>query len=133
MLEQGMVVRKAGKNPETFIPTQGYILSDELREKIGTNLVKLFGKTNKGNRLGDVTIGDAFITATIAAVLESCEAPLSEEEMTLCANIILKLLPFERLEAAGVTTKPLRRLARDRPLVRKLTEACAPNTRPRRE
>ena len=124
MIEQGMVVRKTTKDPETFIPIQGYILSDELREQIGGNLVKLFNQAMKRPGLRDVTIGDAFVTATIAALI--AEAELSQEEMTMCANIILKLLPFDKLESACVTGKTLRHLSRDRTLLRKLMETCGP-------
>ena len=97
-----------------------------MREEIGNNLVKLFKKAAKGTRLKDVTIGDAFVTATMAAVLANAEASLSQEELTMCTNIILKLLPFDKLEAAGVTSKTLRRLSSDRALLRKLREACGP-------
>ena len=126
MLEQGMVVRKTIKDPETFISLQGYVLADELREEIGNNLVKLFKKAAKGTSLNDVTIGDAFVTATIAAVLTTSGVSLGQEEMTRCTNIILKLLPFDKLEAAGVTSKRLRRLSEDRALLRKLRDACSP-------
>ncbi len=129
MLEQGMIVRRTTKNSETFIPVQGYILSDDLREKIGTNLVKLFGKAARGNGLDGVTIGDAFITATIAAVLATGKVSLSEEEMMLCTNIILTFLPFEKLQATGIAGKPLRSLASDRVLVRKFRSFCGPITR----
>ena len=124
MIEQGMVVRKTTKDPETFIPMQGYLLSDELREEIGSNLVKLFSKATKRARLRDVTIGDAFVTATIAALIATTEAQLSQEEKTMCTNIILKLLPFDKLESAGITGKTLRHLSRDRTLVRRLMETC---------
>lgn len=124
MIEQGMVVRKTTKDPETFIPIQGYILSDELREEIGSNLVKLFSKATKRARLRDVTIADAFVTATMAALIASAEAEFSQEEMTMCTNIILKLLPFDKLESAGVTGKTLRHLSRDRTLLRRLRETC---------
>lgn len=124
MIEQGMVVRKTTKDPETFIPIQGYILSDELREEIGSNLVKLFSKATKRARLRDVTIADAFVTATMAALIASAEAELSQEEMTMCTNIILKLLPFDKLESAGITGKTLRHLSRDRTLLRRLRETC---------
>jgi hypothetical protein len=113
MLEHGMVLRKSTKDPETFIPVQAYVLSYEMREEIGNNLVRLFKKAAKGTRLKGVTIGDAFVTATIAALLANTEASLSQEEMTMCTNIILKLLPFDSLEAAGITSKPLRRLSRE--------------------
>lgn len=124
MIELGMVVRKTTKDPETFIPIQGYILSDELREEIGSNLVKLFSKATKRARLRDVTIADAFVTATMAALIASAEAEFSQEEMTMCTNIILKLLPFDKLESAGVTGKTLRHLSRDRTLLRRLRETC---------
>ena len=126
MIEQGMVVRKTTKDPETFIPIQGYILSDELREGIGSNLVKLFSKATKRTGLRDVTIGDAFVTATIVALIAAAEAQLSQEEMTMCTNIILKLLPFDKLESAGVTGKTLRHLSKDRALLRRLMETCGP-------
>lgn len=125
MLEQGIILRKSTKDPETFIPVQGYILSDETREEIGNNLVKLFRKAAKGTRLKDVTIGDAFVTATMAAVLANAEASFSQEELTMCTNIILKLLPFDKLETVGVTGKTLRRLSRDSALLRKLRETCS--------
>jgi len=126
MIEQGMVVRKSTKDPETFVPIQGYILSDELREEIGCNLVKLFSKFTKRPGLRDVTIADAFVTATIAALIATAEGQLSQEEMTMCTNIILKLLPFDKLESAGVTGKTLRHLSRDRTLLRRLRETCNP-------
>jgi sensor c-di-GMP phosphodiesterase-like protein len=126
MIEQGMVVRRTTKDPETFIPIQGYILSDELREEIGSNLVKLFSKATKRSALRDVTIADAFVTATIAALIATAEAQLSQEEMTMCTNIILKLLPFGKLESAGITGKTLRQLSRDRTLLRRLRETCSP-------
>ncbi|MGA2791700.1 MAG: hypothetical protein ABSF00_13160 [Candidatus Bathyarchaeia archaeon] len=126
MIEQGMVVRKTTKDPETFIPIQGYILSDELRDGIGSNLVKLFSKATKRAGLRDVTIGDAFVTATIAVLMATTEAQLSQEEMTMCTNIILKLLPYDKLESAGVTSKTLRHLSQDRTLLRRLREACGP-------
>jgi hypothetical protein len=124
MVEQGIVLRKKTKDPETFIPVQGYILSEEMREEIGNNLVKLFRKAARGSRLKDVTIGDAFVSSTIGALLVHAKASIDQEEMTMCANIILKLLPFEKLETAGVTSKKLRRLSRDRALLRKLRETC---------
>jgi hypothetical protein len=124
MLERGLILRKTTKDPETFIPVQAYVLSDELREEIGSNLVKLFKKATKGSGLKDVTIGDAFVTAAIAAVLRSAETSLSQDELTMCTNIILKLLPFDKLETAGITSKTLRHLSRDRTLLRKLREAC---------
>ena len=130
MLEQGMILRKTTKDPETFIPVQGYILSDELREEIGNNLVKLFNKAIKGTSLKDVTIGDAFVTATIAALIAITETSLSQEEMTMCTNIILKLLPFDKLEAVGITRKTLRHLSRDRALLRKLRETCNTSAEP---
>jgi len=130
MLEQGMILRKTTKDPETFIPVQGYILSDELREEIGNNLVKLFNKAIKGTNLKDVTIGDAFVIAIIAALIAITETSLSQEEMTMCTNIILKLLPFDKLETVGITRKTLRHLSRDRALIRKLRETCNTSAEP---
>ena len=94
-------------------------------KKSETTSLKLFTKAAKGTRLKDVTIGDAFVTATMAAVLANAEASLSQEELTMCTNIILKLLPFDKLEVAGVTSKTLRRLSRDSALLRKLRETCS--------
>lgn len=58
--------------------------------------------------------------AALLAVLAIGRVSLSEEEIMQCANIVLALLPFERLEIAGITRKPLRSLARDRVLVGKI-------------
>ncbi len=129
MLEQGMITRRTTKDPETFIPVQGYILSDELRDAIGTNLVKLFGKATRKNVSGRVTVGDAFITATMAAVLETAKVSLSQEELTDCTSIVLTFLPFEELKTAGIARKPLRSLASDKALVRKFRNLCAPIVR----
>jgi hypothetical protein len=127
--EQGMIVKQTTKDPETFIPVQGFILSDEMRDKIGSNLVKLFAKAARGNGLQGVTIADAFVTSAMAAVLSTGRVKLNEDEMTLCANIILTFLPFEKLEAAGIARKPLRRLASDKALVRKFRNLCDPTIR----
>ena len=124
MIEQEMVVRKTTKHPETFIPIQGYILSDDLREGIGNNLVKLFSKATKRAGLRDLTIRDAFVTASIAALLAAAGAELSQEEIILCTDIILKLLPVDKLESAGINEKTLRQLSRDRALLRRLMETC---------
>ncbi len=126
LIEQGMIVKRSSKDPETFIPVPGYLLSDDLRDKIGTNLVKLFRKATRGRALKDVTIADAFVTATMAAVLSTGEVKLSEEEMTLCTNIVLTFLPFEKLKAAGIARKTLRSWASDRALVRKFRSLCDP-------
>jgi len=125
MLQRGMIVRSSTKDPETFATIQGYIVSEELRDRIGSNLVRLLGKAAKGNGMGRVTIRDALLTATMGAVLAIGKTQLSEEEMMQFANIIWALLPFERLETAGVTQKPLRSLARDRRLVGKVMRLCS--------
>jgi hypothetical protein len=124
MLEHGLILRKTENDPETFIPVHGYVLSYEMQEEIGNNLVKLFKKAMKMGCLKGVTIGDGFVTATMAALLANTESTLGKEELTTCTNIILKLLPFDRLEAAGLTSKTLHHLSRDRALLRKLREAC---------
>lgn len=126
MIEHGMIMRRTTKDPETFIPVQGYILSDELRDAIGTNLVKLLGTVTRKNGSGKVTIGDAFITATMAAVLETAKVSLSKEELTECASIILTFLPFEELKTTGIARRPLRSLASNKALVRKFRTLCAP-------
>ena len=126
MLERVMITRRTTKDPETYIPVQGYILSEELRDTIGRNLLKLFGKAARKNGSGSVTIGDAFITATMGAVLETANVSLSQEELTNCISIILTFLPFEELKTAGIARKPLRNLASDRALVRKFRGLCTP-------
>jgi hypothetical protein len=122
MLNQNMIVTSSTKDPETLATIRGYLLSESLQEKIGSNLVRLFAKaTSRGNGgMGKVTVRDAFLTATIGAVLEVGQVSLSEEEMMRCANIILAFLPMERLEKAGIAKKPLRSLAHDRFLVGKI-------------
>ncbi len=72
-----------------------------------------------------MTIGDAFITATMAAVLGKAKVHLSQEELIDCASIILKFLPFEELKTAGIARNPLRRLASDKALVGKFRALCA--------
>lgn len=124
-----MVVKQTSRDPETFIPVQGYILSDELRDLIGRNLVKLFHKTVRGSTLQGVTIADAFVTATMAAVLSTGRVKLSEEEMMLCTNIVLTFLPFEKLATARMASKPLRDLASNKALVRKFRGLCDPTMR----
>jgi hypothetical protein len=122
LLDQKMIVRRHAKDPETFATAQGFILSDELRHKLGSNLVRLVAKaTRRGNgRLGNVSIRDAFLTAAMAAVLETTGAPLSDDEMTRCANIIFALLPIEPLEKSGLADKPLRTVVRSRSSVLEL-------------
>jgi len=125
MLSQHMILKKSTKDPETFAAVNGYVLSDELREKIGSHLVELFAKSTRKKSFKDITVRDAFLTATIGATLEIARVQLSEEEMTSCANIIMALLPIERLELEGVAERPLRTLARDRLLVSKIRHATA--------
>jgi hypothetical protein len=122
MLRQNMVFRKTTKDPETYATVQGFVLSDQLRDLIGSNLVTLLAKANKrGNgRMGNVSIRDAFLTATIAAVLELGRARLSDDEMACCANIIFALLPMERLEESGLAGRRLRTIARNRSSVERL-------------
>lgn len=126
MIKRGIVVRKSAKDPETFIPIQRYILSDELREAIGVNLVKLFAKVAEGKGSGGITIGDAFIAAAMAALLATSGERLGEDEIALCTDVVLKLLPYEKLRAARLARKTLRRLSWDMSLVRKLKETCYP-------
>ena len=122
MLNHDMIVTSSTKDPETLATVRGYLLTQSLQEKIGSNLVRLFAKaTSKGKvALGSVTVRDAFLTATIGAVLEMGQVSLNEEEMIRCANIILAFLPMGRLEKAGIARKPLRSLAHDRFLVGKI-------------
>jgi hypothetical protein len=124
MLRQDMVFRKTTKDPETYATVQGFILSDQLRDLIGSNIVTLLAKANKGGngRMGNVSIRDAFLTATMAAILEVGHARLSDGEMARCANIIFALLPMDRLEASGLAGRRLRTIARNRSSVEKLQD-----------
>jgi hypothetical protein len=124
MLRQNMVLRKTTRDPETYATVQGFILLDRLRDLIGWNIVTLLAKANKkGNgRIGNVSIRDAFLTATMAAVLEVSHARLSEDEIARCANIVFALLPMERLEASGLASRRLRTIVHNRSSVERLQE-----------
>jgi hypothetical protein len=124
MLRQNIVFKKTAKDPETYATVQGFILSDQIRDVIGSNLVTLLAKANKkeNGRMRNVSIRDAFLTATMAAVLDVGRARLSEEEMARCANIIFALLPMERLEASGLASMRLRTIARNRSYVERLQD-----------
>ena len=122
MLRENMILRMNTKDPETYATVLGFILSDQLRDMIGSNIVKLVAKASRrgDTKAGSVSIRDAFLTATMAAVLEMSKVQLSEAEMVRCANIIFALLPIKRLEEAGLADRPLRTVARDRSSVEKL-------------
>jgi hypothetical protein len=122
LLERKMLVRAPMRDPETFATANGYVLSDVLRSKIGYNLIELFAKARKKRRTHSsrITIRDAFLAATIGAVLEIGQVSLTEDEMMHYANIILAILPFTRIEDAGIANRSLRSLAYDRSLVRKI-------------
>jgi hypothetical protein len=124
MLQENMILRRTTKDPETYATVLGFILSDQLRDMIGSNIVKLVAKaTKRGNgKGGSVSIRDAFLAATMAAVLEMTKVQLSDVEMVRCANIIFALLPIRRLEEAGLADRPLRTVARDRSSVGKLQD-----------
>ncbi len=126
MLNQNMIVKRSTKDPETFATVNGFLLSDELRGKMGANLVKLFAKvtSRRNDTFNNVSVRDAFLTAAIGAVLEMGQVSLSEEEMMRCANIVMALLPFRHLEREGIASKPLRSLAHDKILVGKIQRAC---------
>ncbi len=47
MLHQGMILRKTAKDPETFATVQGFILSDQLRDKIGSTVASLVAKATR--------------------------------------------------------------------------------------
>ena len=128
MLRREMIVRKTAKDPETYAAVHGFILSDQLRDMIGSNLVKLVGKATrkKNGGVARVSIRDAFLTATMAAVMEIARVTLSDEEMACCANVILALLPIRRLEEAGLADRSLRTVARHRSSVQKLQDLFGP-------
>jgi hypothetical protein len=124
MLQESMILRRTTKDPETYATVLGFILSDQLRDMIGSNIVKLVAKATKrrDRKAGGVSIRDAFLAATMAAVLEMTKVQLSDVEMVRCANIIFALLPIKLLEEAGLADRPLRTVARDRSSVGKLQD-----------
>jgi hypothetical protein len=124
MLHQDMIIRKTAKDPETFATVQGFILSDQLKDKIGSTLASLVAKaTRKRNRrVGDVSIRDAFLTASMAALLETGPVSLSDDEMARCTNIIFALLPIGRLEEEGLADRSLRNITHNKLYVEKLQE-----------
>jgi hypothetical protein len=124
MLNQNLILKKMTRDPETRATIQAYVLSEQLREMIGSNLVRLVAKvTRRGNgKVLNVSLRDAFLTARIAALLETTHASLNDDEMTSCANIVFALLPIWRLEEAGLADRRLRTIARNRSLVGKLHE-----------
>jgi hypothetical protein len=128
MLENGMIIRRTVKDPETLATVRGFILSDEFGQNIGARLLELFAKATgrKKNGLQQVTVRDAFLMATIAAVLRRTNLSLSEEEMELCAGILVSFLPVDRLARAGIADKTLRNIAHDRTLVRKIQRVFMP-------
>jgi len=127
MLKKKMIVRRSTKDPETFARVNGFTLSSAMSSQIGSNLVKLLGKaaTSRNGSMSKITVRDAFLTATIGAVLAAGQTKLNEEEMMRCANIILALLPIDRLEKAGINRKRLKTLASDKHLVAKVLQVCS--------
>jgi len=124
MRHQGMILRKTAKDPETFATVQGFILSDQLRDKIGSTVASLVAKaTRKRNpRVGNVSIRDAFLAARMAALLETSPVSLSDDEIARCANIIFAFLPISRLEEEGLADRSLRTITRNKLYVEKLQE-----------
>jgi hypothetical protein len=122
MLDRGMISRKTAKDPETYATVQGFILSDQLREMIGSNLIELVAKATarKNGEMSRVSVRDAFLTATMGAVLTTGRVSLRDEDMARCCNIIFALLPVGRLEQAGIAQMQLRTLASNRASLEKL-------------
>ncbi len=120
MLKKKMIIGGSTKDPETFATMKGYVLSEEMRERLGDNLVKLLAKTVSKKELAHVTVRDAFLAATMAAVLHGARTSLNHEELTRCANIIFALLPITRFEEAGLANLPLRSLVRSKATVEEL-------------
>jgi hypothetical protein len=108
------------KDPETFGEVHGYVLSEKARDLIGTNLVTMFDRATRGNARERVTIRDAFLTSAIGTILEVGGKSLSDDEMLSSASVVLSLLPYGRLEAAGLTGRTLRSLGKDRALLSKV-------------
>jgi hypothetical protein len=120
LMERQMVVKGSRKDPETFATVQGFVLSEEMRERIGRTLVDLITKSSRKRKSDRVTLKDAFLAATIAALLQKTRKGLSQDQLTECANVIFALLPIDRLEQAGLADKRLRAFARDRSVVDQL-------------
>ena len=126
MLSNGIIIRSTGKDPETLATVRGFVLSDEFGQSIGSHLLELFARAIKKRRngLSNVTVRDAFLMATIAAIMKRAQVTISEGAIQLCAGILLSLLPIDRLAQAGIADITLRNLARDRLLVRKVQRVC---------
>jgi hypothetical protein len=122
MLNRKMIIKTSTKDPETFANIQGYLLTEDIRDTIGTNILRLFAKvtSRQNSRVKRVTVRDAFLTATIAVLLAEDKAKFSEDQMVSCANVVLALLPFDMLEKEGIAEKTLVSLARDRKLVARI-------------
>jgi len=60
----------------------------------------------------------------MAAIMRGTVPRLNEEEVEVCAGVLLSLLPVDRLEKVGVADQTLRNLAHDKGLVRKLQDVC---------
>jgi len=67
-----------------------------------------------------VSIRDALLTTSMAAVLEASPVSLSDDEMACCANIIFALLPISRFEEEVLADRSLRHIARNKSYVEKL-------------
>jgi len=115
MLKHGLVVRVPGRDPETFAKIPGFTLSTGLRENVANRLLELMAKSVRARKRTwrTLTVQDAFITACMAAVLESAGARLSGDEMMCCVNVMLAMLPYRDLEKSGLVMKPLRSLTSD--------------------
>jgi len=122
MIRHNLVIKKTTNYPETFANIQGYILTEEIREKIGANILIIFAKA-AGKQKGAIeglTVLDTFITTTVATLRAVCKTRLDEDRMVSCINVVFALLPFGRLEEAGIAQKTLRSLTHDRRLVNKI-------------
>jgi len=122
---RGMIETASARDPETFAQIRGFVLSEELRDRIGSNMLGLIAKARRRPRLSELTIRDAFLTASLGAIVNHDDPSLSEDELVMCAGIIMSLLPVAKLEWAGIAQKPLRSLLKSRSLVQKLQRLCA--------
>lgn len=122
VIRHNLVIKKTTKDPETFANIQGYILTEKIREKIGANILIIFAKAASKQNLATkgLTVQDTFITATVATLRAIGKVHIDEDRMVSCANVVLALLPFGRLEEAGIAQKTLRSLTHDRRLVNKI-------------
>lgn len=122
---RGIIEPASARDPETFARIHGFVLTEQLRDRIGSSLVRLMARAQRRHALRNLTIRDAFLTASLDAIMHQGDVALSQDEITRCASIILSLLPLAKLETAGIARKKLRSLVKSRSLVQQLQRVCS--------